>query len=119
MNGFTKIKNNLIVSSLSSNQFRILCYLIARSKDGECFPSIGTMSKEINISKSTILRTLESLIEKSYITREQRTTGKGKITSNLYTINENYLTKKSKEEILHEPQEKQELIDYNWLEEEE
>ena len=119
MNGFTKIKNNLIVSNLNHIDFRVLCYLIARSKNGKCFPSVGTIAKEINVSKRTILRAIDNLVKDKYIVREQRTIGTGKITSNLYTINKDYLTKQNNEEVLHETQVQKELIDYDWLNEEE
>ena len=106
----------MIISNLNGNDFKVLCYLIARSKDGKCFPSVGTISKEINISKSTVLRSLDNLIKESYITREQRTIGTGKKTSNIYTINKDYLAIKQVQE---EPDksEEVELYDYNWLEE--
>ena len=122
MNGFTKIKNDLIVSNLNSNEFRILCYLIARSKNGECFPSVGTIAKDIYISKRTVMRSIENLIKENYIQKENRIIGSGKKTSNLYTINEKYLTKKTKQEIFETTQEeveKQEMFDYDWLNEEE
>lgn len=119
MNGFTKIKNKLIVSNLNSNEFRILCYLIARSKNGECFPSVGTIARDINISKRTIVRSLDNLIEENYIQKENRFLGTGKRTSNLYTINEEYLSKKTKQEIFETTQKEiEEPFDYDWLNEE-
>ena len=119
MKGFTKIKNNLIVSNLNCNEFRILCYLIARSKNGYCFPSVGTISNDIHISKRTTTRAIENLIKENYIQKENRFLGTGKRTSNLYTINEEYLAKKTKEEIFKTTQREIELVDYDWLNEEE
>ena len=54
---FTKIKNELIVSRLSDSTFRVLCYLIARSKDGQCFPSVRTIAKDLIKGKGTIRKT--------------------------------------------------------------
>ena len=114
MNGFSKIKNELIVSNLNSNDFRVMCYLIACSNSGKCFPSVETIATRINASKSTVLRSLDNLTKQKYITKANRTIGSGKKTSNLYTINEKYLINDPKEK-LHKSQ--KELVDYNWLEE--
>lgn len=118
---FTKIKNELIVSRLSDSTFRVLCYLIARSKDGQCFPSVRTIAKDLSKGKGTISRALEELKEQKVLLIENRFLGTGKKTSNLYTINEEYLTKKTKQEILEITQEEIERVepfDYDWLNEE-
>lgn len=119
---FTKIKNQLIVSEMKDSKFRVLCYLIAHSKNGQCFPSVRTIAKELNKGKSTISSIIEELIEEEILTKENRYLGTGKKTSNLYTINEEYLAKKTKQEIFEETQEeveKEELFDYDWLNDEE
>ena len=53
-----------------------------------CFPSIKTISKDLNISVSTTKRALNNLVETGFIEKIERfldTTGKQ--TSNLYIIN--------------------------------
>lgn len=115
---FTKIKNKLIISEIKDFDFRILCYLIARSKNGKCFPSMPTIAKDLKKSRETIRNSLDRLLENKYIEKESRVLGTGKKTSNLYTINEEYLAKKTKQEIFEETQEeveKEELFDYDWL----
>jgi len=116
LKNFTRIKNQLIISDIKDSDFRILIYLIARSKDGKCFPSIRTMAKELPTSKDTIKKSIDRLIEKGIIQKENRIIGSGKKTSNLYTINEKYLIDDSKEK-LYKNQKEIKLVDYNWLEE--
>ena len=115
MNGITKIKNKLITSDLKDSDYRVLTYLIARSKNGECFPSLKTIAKELSRTKETIRKSIERLIEQKYITKQSRKIGSGKITSNLYKINEEYLVNKPKRD---EQPNNVELFDYNWLDEE-
>ena len=112
-----KIKNKLITSDLKDSDYRVLTYLIARSRNGECFPSLKTIAKDLSRTKETIRKSIERLIEQKYITKQSRKIGSGKITSNLYTINEDYLAIKPKKEDLKETS-NVELFDYNWLDEE-
>lgn len=116
MRNYTKVKNQLIVSDMKDSEFRILVYLIARTKDGKCFPSMRTMAKELPSSKETIRKCVDSLIKKNIIQRENRVIGTGKKTSNLYTISKDYLVPDTVDEILNKPQSKpKELYDYDWL----
>lgn len=118
---FTKIKNELIVSNMKDSKFRVLCYLIARSKDGKCFPSIRTIANELGKGKGTIQCIIDELIDEKILQKENRFVGSGKKTSNSYQISEKYLSKKRSSQTdpieLPEP-EKLELYDYNWLEDE-
>lgn len=106
---FTLINNNLIVANISDLEFRILCYLVSRSKDGKCFPSLSTISREIKKSQDTIRRAIKGLEEKKLIQVKHQTVGTGKCTSNLYTINKKYLIENRKIKNIK-------LYDYNWLE---
>lgn len=127
--GYTKIKNVLITSSeLDELEFRIMVYLISLSKDGVCYPSITTIAESLNISKSTVIRKLQSLKAKQFIMGEKRTIGSGKKTSNVYLINEDFISKRNKkannQELSDEEQEEfkiteeeQKIIDYDWLDE--
>lgn len=127
--GYTKIKNVLITSSeLDELEFRIMVYLISLSKDGVCYPSITTIAESLNMSKSTVIRKLQSLKAKQFIMSEKRTIGSGKKTSNVYLINEDFISKRNKkannQELSDEEQEEfkiteeeQKIIDYDWLDE--
>ena len=84
-----EIKNMLYTSSLKSRALSVILYLLDRAnKDLVCFPSIKTISKDLNISVSTTKRALNNLVETGFIEKIERfldTTGKQ--TSNLYIIN--------------------------------
>lgn len=120
---FTKIKNDLITSSLSDKELRVLLYLIIRSKNGICFPSIRTMATEIGKSKESVRTTLIELENKNIISKENRFLGTGKKTSNVYLIDESFLVKSKKkelEEMLSEEKinEKElEIANFDWLDE--
>ena len=83
------IKNMLYKCNLKSRALSVILYLLDRAnKDLVCFPSIKTISKDLNISVSTTKRALNSLVETGFIEKIERfldTTGKQ--TSNLYVIN--------------------------------
>lgn len=123
---FTQIKNKLITLDIHDKSFRILCYLIACSKNRICYPSEYTIAKELSMSRNKVHECLLELEEKKIIKIQKRILGKGKNSSNKYCINENYIvTKKDKENIIasldddiKSDGEKLELFDYNWLDEE-
>ncbi|WP_317368843.1 helix-turn-helix domain-containing protein, partial [uncultured Tyzzerella sp.] len=84
-----EIKNMLYKCSLKSRALSVILYLLDRAnKDLVCFPSIKTISSDLNISVSTTKRALNSLVETGLIEKIERflnTTDKQ--TSNLYVIN--------------------------------
>ena len=78
-------------SELPARAVNVFRYLKERAnKDNQCFPSIGTIAKDLHVSDSTVKRALNDLEKAGFIKRENRfrtynkkTYGK---TSNLYTI---------------------------------
>ena len=84
-----EIKNMLYKVNIKSRALSVMLYLVDRAnKDLVCFPSIKTISKDLNISVSTTKRALNNLVEMDFIKKIERfldTTGKQ--TSNLYVIN--------------------------------
>ena len=82
---------SLYQSDLPSRAVNVYRYLKDRAnKQGQCFPSVSTIAKNLHISDSTVKRALNDLERAGYIKRENRfrtydkkTYGK---TSNLYTI---------------------------------
>lgn len=84
-----EIKNMLYKYSLKSRALSVILYLLDRAnKDIVCFPSIKTISKDLNISVSTAKGALNILVETGFIEKIERfldTTGKQ--ISNLYVIN--------------------------------
>ena len=84
-----EIKNMLYKVNLKSRALSVMLYLVDRAnKDLVCFPSIKTISSDLNISVSTTKRALNNLVETGLIEKIERfldTTGKQ--ISNLYVIN--------------------------------
>lgn len=65
----------------------VYIYLSDRAnKDGECWPAIPTIAKELKLSESTIRRALRDLRKAGLITTEQRYRDKGGKSSLLYKI---------------------------------
>lgn len=56
------------------------------NKDGECWPSIATIAKELKLSQSTVRRALRDLRTANLIETEQRYRKKGGKSSLLYKL---------------------------------
>lgn len=126
---FTQIKNKLIVDkNISAIDYRVLSYLISHSKKESCFPSYATIANDIDISRTKAYESVNKLVKLNYLQKKERVIGKGRKTSNEYTICDDLLVpKKAKKAMLDElteefmndlknkPIEKKELFDYDWL----
>lgn len=65
----------------------VYIYLLDRAnKDGECWPAIPTMSKELKLSQSTIRRALHDLRKEGLVETKQRYRKKGGKSSLLFKI---------------------------------
>lgn len=65
----------------------VYIYLLDRAnKDGECWPAIPTMSKDLKLSQSTIRRALHDLRKEGLVETEQRYRKKGGKSSLLFKI---------------------------------
>lgn len=65
----------------------VYIYLFDRAnKDGECWPAIPTIAKELKLSESTIRRALKDLRKAELLKTEQRYRAKGGKSSLLYKI---------------------------------
>ena len=68
----------------------VYVYLLDRAnKDGECWPAIPTIAKELKLSQSTVRRALQDLRKAGLLTTEQRYREKGGKSSLLYKITGN------------------------------
>ena len=56
------------------------------NRDGECWPSIATIAKELKLSQSTVRRALRDLRKANLIETEQRFRKKGGKSSLLYKL---------------------------------
>lgn len=65
----------------------VYMYLRDRAnKDGECFPAIGTIARELKLSRSTVKRAIADLEKAGRLFKTQRWREKGGKSSNLYHI---------------------------------
>lgn len=61
--------------------------LLARhARQGQCFPSYKHMMRQLNVSRMTIFRTLQTLEKEGLITKERRQGAQGDLISSLYTL---------------------------------
>lgn len=124
---YLKIKAELITSELSDIQFRILLYLIFKSRKQKCFPSIRTLASELKKSTTSIQKTLNELEKQGYLTKENRKTKSGKTTSNEYELNENLFVKRKKADVIVSAEiderifteDELKIFDYDWMSENE
>lgn len=65
----------------------VYMYLKDRSnKEGQCYPSIGTIAKELHLSRRTVERAIADLLQTGLLTKEQRWRENGGRSSLLYTL---------------------------------
>ena len=85
MNSFRNIYN----SNLSHRARSVYMYLKDRAdSEGRCWPAIRTIALELGLSRSTVKRALDELVEAGYIIKQTRFDERknGGQTSNLYTL---------------------------------
>lgn len=74
-------------SELSHRAVTVYIYLWDRSgPDGECWPSLSTIAKELKLSKSTVQRALQDLRKAGFICTEQRYRKNGGKSTLLYKL---------------------------------
>ena len=65
----------------------VYMYLKDRSdKKVQCYPSIGTIAKDLHISRRTVERAIADLVQEGFLKKEQRWRENGGRSSLLYTI---------------------------------
>lgn len=81
--------SSLYSSELPHRARTVYMYLRDRAdRDGKCYPAIGTVAKELKLSRSTVKRAIADLEKSGYLRREQRWRENGGKSSNMF-----YLTK--------------------------
>lgn len=86
---YAEVYHDVIDSrKLTINELAVFVALLryAHRDTCEAFPSYQRLAKDLNSSKSTIRRTIESLIAKGVLLKESRYNDKGGQSSNLYTV---------------------------------
>lgn len=56
------------------------------NKDGQCYPAIGTIARELQLSRRTVERAIADLVQAGLLTKEQRWRENGGRSSLLYTL---------------------------------
>ncbi len=77
----------IYTSGLPHRAITVYMYLYDRAnRDKSCWPAIPTMARELGISRSTIKRALNDLVDAGYLKKDYRYRENGSYTSNLYTL---------------------------------
>ena len=83
MGYFTEI----YVQELPHRAKAVYMYLKDRSnKEGQCYPSIGTVARELQLSRRTVERAIDDLVRAGLVTKEQRWRENGGRSSLLFTL---------------------------------
>jgi DNA-binding MarR family transcriptional regulator len=78
---------SLYSSELPHRAVTVYMYLRDRcDKDGKCYPAIGTIARELKLSRSTVKRALADLEKSGRIRKEQRWRENGGKSSNLFYL---------------------------------
>ena len=67
----------------------VFIYLKDRAnKDGTCYPAIGTIAKDLKLSRRTVQRAIADLEQTGHLVKEQRWRENGGRSSLLFTVRE-------------------------------
>lgn len=79
--------SSLYSSELPHRARAVYMYLHDRAdKDGKCYPAIGTIARELKLSRSTVKRAIADLVKSGRLSKEQRWRENGGKSSNLYYL---------------------------------
>ena len=79
----------IYASGLPHRARAVYMYLKDRSdKKGQCYPAIGTIAKELHLSRRTVERAIEDLARAGFLKKEQRWRENGGRSSLLFTLRE-------------------------------
>lgn len=79
--------SKIYISDLPHRAKAVYMYLKDRSdRKGQCYPSIGTIAKDLHISRRTVERAIADLVQEGFLKKEQRWRENGGRSSLLYTI---------------------------------
>ncbi len=79
--------SSLYASELPHRAVAVYMYLHDRGdKDGKCYPAIGTIAKELKLSRSTVKRAITDLEKTGHLRKENRWRENGGKSSNMYYV---------------------------------
>lgn len=74
-------------SELPHRARAVYMYLSDRSdKEGKCYPAIGTIARDLKLSRSTVKRAIADLETSGYLRKEQRWRENGGKSSNMFYL---------------------------------
>ena len=77
----------IYAAELPHRAVAVYMYLRDRSDgEGACWPFIGTIARELLLSRSTVQRALNDLYRAGFLEKQNRRQPNGSLTSNLFTI---------------------------------
>ena len=77
--------NAIYASGLSHRARTVYMYLKDRAdSQGQCWPGIRTIARDLGLSVSTVKRALDDLCREGMVVKERRWRENGSLTSNLY-----------------------------------
>ncbi|PEL63247.1 helix-turn-helix domain-containing protein [Bacillus wiedmannii] len=89
--GFFMIDNEIVDDTRLTHKemavYMILCRHL-NQETGSCFPSLPTIGKKVGMSKNTVIKALNTLIEIGYVTKEKRSSKEQGDMSNVYYVND-------------------------------
>lgn len=89
--GFFMIDNEIVDDARLSHKempvYMVLCRHL-NQETGSCFPSLPTIGKKVGMSKNTVIKALNALIEMGYVTKEKRSSKEQDGMSNVYYVND-------------------------------
>lgn len=78
---------SVYTSELPHRARAVYMYLHDRAdKDGKCYPAIGTIARELKLSRSTVKRAIADLIQSGRLRKEQRWRENGGKSSCMYYV---------------------------------
>lgn len=78
---------SLYAEDIPHRAIAVYMYLKDRAnKDGTCYPAIGTIAKDLKLSRRTVQRAIADLEQSGYLIKEQRWRENGGKSSLLFTV---------------------------------
>jgi len=75
---------SVYTSELPHRAVAVFMYIRDRAdKDGKCYPAIGTIARELKLSRSTVKRAIKDLEKSGHLRKKQRWRENGGKSSNL------------------------------------
>ena len=79
--------NAIYKADISHNAVSVYMYLYDRAnRDDECFPAIGTIARELKLSRSSVKRGINELLQHGFLVKEHRWRENGGKSSSLFKI---------------------------------